>query len=99
MSILYPMGGEATMSYFTRMLGLTIRNFLSAVTGNRRRLRPDPRLRAALNANHRPLLGGYLSHHSLPAVTPVNYAVGRVFPLDRCARHGLRAPILAEVTL
>lgn len=33
MRIVYSMGGEASMSYFTQMLGLAIRNFLSAATG------------------------------------------------------------------
>lgn len=33
MRIVYSMGGEATMSYFTQMLGLAIQNFLSAATG------------------------------------------------------------------
>ena len=50
---------ETTVSYFTNMVGLATHNFFSAAAGIAIGDRAGARLRAALRAAHRQLLGGY----------------------------------------
>ena len=53
------------MSYLTQMAGLAVQNFVSAAAGIARRGRADPRLRPALGAEHRQLLGRPDPRHAL----------------------------------
>ena len=53
------------MSYLTQMAGLTVQNFVSRGRRHRARHRADPRLRAALRADHRQLLGRSDPLHAL----------------------------------